>query len=58
MDELTRSQKDHKNCQEQNNCSTCRFAEQRAVKEYRACCTYGSKLKFTTDNACLTHEDR
>ena len=57
MEELTQSQKDHKYCQEHSKCASCLYADQEAIKEYRSCCTYGSKLELSLTGVCLRHKE-
>jgi len=56
MKELTRSQKDFKHCQEMSKCVSCQYADQEAIKEYRACCCYAFKLEFNSNSICVTHK--
>ncbi len=55
MSALTFDQKQHKQCQESNKCSSCHYVNQTSIKEYKSCCTFPGQLIFSK-NKCLTHK--
>jgi hypothetical protein len=52
---LTQDQQDLKYSHELNQCFTCRYADQLAIKEHNQCCTFGRKLTIDKDGVCKTH---